>query len=68
MQVISYVRGPLLFIFNFHPTNCYDSYTVGVEEAGEYEVSISYVFFHSCIYYLSEHKYLAFFLVSLKGN
>ncbi|KAL5077460.1 hypothetical protein RYX36_016444 [Vicia faba] len=36
-MVISYVRGPLLFIFNFHPTDSYDSYTVGVEEAGEYQ-------------------------------
>ncbi|RVW99519.1 1,4-alpha-glucan-branching enzyme 3, chloroplastic/amyloplastic [Vitis vinifera] len=38
-QVISYMRGPLLFIFNFHPTNSYEGYYVGVEEAGEYQVS-----------------------------
>ncbi|RVW79926.1 hypothetical protein CK203_041402 [Vitis vinifera] len=37
-QVISYMRGPLLFIFNFHPTNSYEGYYVGVEEAGEYQV------------------------------
>ncbi|XP_027340732.1 1,4-alpha-glucan-branching enzyme 3, chloroplastic/amyloplastic isoform X2 [Abrus precatorius] len=36
-MVISYIRGPLLFIFNFHPTDSYDSYSIGVEEAGEYQ-------------------------------
>ncbi|XP_004513877.1 1,4-alpha-glucan-branching enzyme 3, chloroplastic/amyloplastic [Cicer arietinum] len=40
-MVISYVRGPLLFIFNFHPTDSYDSYTVGVEEAGEYQLILN---------------------------
>ena len=38
LQVISYLRGPLLFIFNFHPSNSYEKYSVGVEEAGEYQV------------------------------
>lgn len=38
-QVISYLRGPFLFVFNFHPTNSYQSYSIGVEEAGEYHVS-----------------------------
>ncbi|KAD4178773.1 hypothetical protein E3N88_27364 [Mikania micrantha] len=37
-MVISYLRGPFLFIFNFHPTNSYERYNVGVEEAGEYQV------------------------------
>lgn len=37
-MVISYTRGPVLFIFNFHPTNSYEKYIVGVEEAGEYQV------------------------------
>ncbi|XP_045823536.1 1,4-alpha-glucan-branching enzyme 3, chloroplastic/amyloplastic-like [Trifolium pratense] len=40
-MVISYVRGPLLFIFNFHPTESYDSYAVGVEEAGEYQLILN---------------------------
>jgi hypothetical protein len=38
LQVISYIRGPLLFVFNFHPTEAYERYSVGVEEAGEYQV------------------------------
>lgn len=42
LQVISFSRGPFLFIFNFHPSNSYEKYDVGVEEAGEYTVS----FFH----------------------
>lgn len=40
-MVISYLRGPFLFIFNFHPTNSYESYGVGVEEAGEYQVILN---------------------------
>jgi len=35
------MRGPLLFIFNFHPTDSYERYSVGVEEAGEYQVSVN---------------------------
>jgi 1,4-alpha-glucan branching enzyme len=44
MQVIVYTRGPLLFAFNFHVSKSYDSYKVGVQIAGEYEVSIIPVF------------------------
>ncbi|KAM7498912.1 hypothetical protein LguiA_023326 [Lonicera macranthoides] len=40
-MVISYLRGPFLFIFNFHPTNSYEAYGVGVEEAGEYQVILN---------------------------
>ncbi|XP_061351304.1 1,4-alpha-glucan-branching enzyme 3, chloroplastic/amyloplastic-like [Gastrolobium bilobum] len=40
-MVISYIRGPLLFIFNFQPSDSYDSYSVGVEEAGEYQVVLN---------------------------
>ena len=43
LQVISYMRGPLLFIFNFHPTDSYEQYNVGVEEAGEYQVSVIFL-------------------------
>jgi hypothetical protein len=35
------MRGPLLFIFNFHPTDSYERYSVGVEEAGEYQVGVN---------------------------
>ncbi|KAG8647381.1 1,4-alpha-glucan-branching enzyme 3, chloroplastic/amyloplastic-like isoform X1 [Manihot esculenta] len=40
-MVISYIRGPLLFVFNFHPTNAYERYSVGVEEAGEYQIVLN---------------------------
>ncbi|CAL5392773.1 unnamed protein product [Camellia sinensis] len=40
-MVTSYSRGPLLFIFNFHPTTSYENYSVGVEEAGEYQVILN---------------------------
>ncbi|GAB2277765.1 1,4-alpha-glucan-branching enzyme 3, chloroplastic/amyloplastic [Dionaea muscipula] len=40
-KVISYSRGPLLFIFNFHPTDSYDRYCLGVEEAGEYRIILN---------------------------
>eukprot|EP01018_Ginkgo_biloba_P002459 Gb_38481 [translate_table: standard] len=37
-KVIAYMRGPLLFVFNFHPTDSYNGYEIGVQEAGEYQV------------------------------
>ncbi|KAM7251117.1 hypothetical protein ACFE04_023000 [Oxalis oulophora] len=40
-MVISYIRGPFLFIFNFHPTNSYKKYSVGIEEAGEYQIILN---------------------------
>ncbi|KAL2944699.1 1 4-alpha-glucan-branching enzyme 3 chloroplastic/amyloplastic, partial [Bienertia sinuspersici] len=40
-MVISYMRGPFLFMFNFHPTNSYEKYSVGVEEAGEYQIILN---------------------------
>ncbi|WCJ32967.1 1 4-alpha-glucan-branching enzyme [Euphorbia peplus] len=40
-MVISYIRGPFLFVFNFHPTNVYERYSVGVEEAGEYQIILN---------------------------
>ncbi|GFQ08880.1 1 4-alpha-glucan-branching enzyme 3 chloroplastic/amyloplastic [Phtheirospermum japonicum] len=40
-QVISYLRGPFLLVFNFHPTNSYERYSIGVEEAGEYQIVLN---------------------------
>ncbi|XP_038996187.1 1,4-alpha-glucan-branching enzyme 3, chloroplastic/amyloplastic [Hibiscus syriacus] len=40
-MVISYIRGPLLFVFNFHPTDSYERYCIGVDEAGEYQVILN---------------------------
>ncbi|KAG8365096.1 hypothetical protein BUALT_Bualt18G0068700 [Buddleja alternifolia] len=40
-MVISYLRGPFLFVYNFHPTNSYERYSIGVEEAGEYQIAIN---------------------------
>lgn len=43
MQVVAYIRGPFVFVFNFHPTVSYERYSIGVEEAGEYEVCKSFL-------------------------
>ncbi|KAK1298114.1 hypothetical protein QJS10_CPB14g00584 [Acorus calamus] len=40
-MVISYMRGTLLFIFNFHPDDSHERYTVGIEEAGEYQLILN---------------------------
>ncbi|KAL1567005.1 1,4-alpha-glucan-branching enzyme 3, chloroplastic/amyloplastic [Salvia divinorum] len=40
-MVISYSRGPYVFVFNFHPTNSYERYSIGVEEAGEYQITLN---------------------------
>ncbi|KAH6915121.1 1,4-alpha-glucan branching enzyme [Coprinopsis sp. MPI-PUGE-AT-0042] len=40
-KVIVFERAGLLFVFNFHPTNSYTDYRVGVEVAGEYRIALS---------------------------
>ncbi|KII94957.1 glycoside hydrolase family 13 protein [Plicaturopsis crispa FD-325 SS-3] len=40
-KVIVYERAGLLFIFNFHPSQSFTDYRVGVEEAGEYHIVLS---------------------------
>ncbi|KAI0747309.1 glycoside hydrolase superfamily [Irpex lacteus] len=40
-KVIVFERAGLLFIFNFHPTNSFTDYRVGVETPGEYHAVLS---------------------------
>ncbi|KAI4366165.1 hypothetical protein MLD38_022079 [Melastoma candidum] len=40
-MVISFIRGPFLFIFNFHPTVSHENYCVGIDEAGEYQIVLN---------------------------
>jgi len=40
-KVIVFERAGLLFVFNFHPTNSFSDYRIGVEEAGENRVVLS---------------------------
>lgn len=40
-KMIVFERNNLLFIFNFHPTNSYSDYRVGVEKAGTYHIVLN---------------------------
>ena len=40
-KVIVFERAGLLFIFNFHPTESFTDYRVGVDTPGEYHVVLS---------------------------
>ena len=40
-KVIVFERADVLFIFNFHPTNSFTDYRVGVDVAGEYRIVLS---------------------------
>lgn len=40
-KVLVFERAGLLFIFNFHPSQSFSDYRVGVEEAGEYHIILS---------------------------
>ncbi|KAI5787169.1 glycoside hydrolase superfamily [Geopyxis carbonaria] len=40
-KVIVFERAGLLWIFNFHPTNSYTDYRVGVEQAGTYKTVLN---------------------------
>lgn len=37
-RVVAFDRAGALFIFNFHPTNSYTDYRIGVDIPGEYRV------------------------------
>ncbi|OSX60390.1 glycoside hydrolase family 13 protein [Postia placenta MAD-698-R-SB12] len=40
-KVVVFERAGLLFVFNFHPSQSFTDYRVGVEEPGEYHVVLS---------------------------
>lgn len=40
-KIIVFERNNLLFIFNFHPTNSFSDYRVGVEKPGKYKIILS---------------------------
>lgn len=40
-KVIVFERAGLLFVFNFHPTQSFSDYRIGVEEVGDYEIVLS---------------------------
>jgi 1,4-alpha-glucan branching enzyme len=40
-KVVVYERAGLLFVFNFHPTESFTDYRVGVDDAGKYEIILS---------------------------
>ncbi|CAL1701236.1 unnamed protein product [Somion occarium] len=40
-KVIVYERAGLVFVFNFHPTNSFLDYRIGVQEPGEYHIALS---------------------------
>ena len=40
-QVLVYERAGLIFVFNFHPTNSYENYTVPVPTSGKYQAILS---------------------------
>lgn len=40
-KVLVYERAGLLFVFNFHPTNSFTDYRVGVDDAGEYGIVLN---------------------------
>jgi len=57
-KVLVFERAGLLFIFNFHPSNSFTDYRVGVEEPGEYKIVLS----------SDEKKYGGFDNISLDGS
>lgn len=40
-KVIAFERAGLLWIFNFHPTNSFTDYRIGVDIPGEYQVVLN---------------------------
>lgn len=40
-KIIAFERGGILFVFNFHPTQSFADYRIGVEEAGQFKIILS---------------------------
>ena len=40
-KVVAYERAGLVFVFNFHPTNSFSDYRIGVDVAGTYRIVLS---------------------------
>lgn len=40
-KVVAFERNGLLFIFNFHPTESFPDYKLGIETAGEYQIVLN---------------------------
>lgn len=40
-KVIAYERAGLVFVFNFHPTNSFTDYRIGVDVPGTYKIVLS---------------------------
>ncbi|SMN22185.1 similar to Saccharomyces cerevisiae YEL011W GLC3 Glycogen branching enzyme, involved in glycogen accumulation [Maudiozyma saulgeensis] len=40
-KVVAFERNGLLFIFNFHPTNSFTDYRIGVDQAGSYKIVLN---------------------------
>lgn len=40
-KVIAFERNGLLFVFNFHPTNSFTDYRIGVDQAGIYKIVLN---------------------------
>lgn len=40
-KVVAFERNGLLFVFNFHPTNSYPDYKLGIETAGVYQIVLN---------------------------
>lgn len=39
-KLLVFERGPLVFVFNFHPTESYEGLEIGVPEAGKYRLAL----------------------------
>jgi 1,4-alpha-glucan branching enzyme len=40
-KMLVFERAGVLFIFNFHPSQSFTDYRVGIEEAGEYHIALT---------------------------
>ncbi|CAO3630115.1 unnamed protein product [Cunninghamella blakesleeana] len=40
-KVIVFERGPVVFVFNFHPTQSFTDYRIGVSQAGKYKLTLN---------------------------
>lgn len=51
--VVVYERADVVFAFNFHPTQSYTDYKIGVQEAGTYPLCVTAI--SRCVYVHVRH-------------
>jgi len=64
--VVVYERAGVVFAFNFHPTQSYADYKIGVEEAGTYPLHVTAICSHVPFNFQINHNLISVTFFNVK--